>query len=400
MLFLYKVLDEGGAAREGTIDATSEDAAIASLQRRGFTIVSIEEQEERGKGLSLTLFERVTTREIVILSRQISTLFEAQISALRIFRLLSAESTSPLLARKLAAVADDIQGGNAISKALSRHPDVFTPFYVNMVRAGEESGKLDETFLYLADYLDRSYEVTSKARNALIYPAFVIFTFVTVMILMLTLVIPKLSEIIEESGQEVPLYTKIVVSLSAFFVDYGVFLLIFLAVGAVFLWRFARTPRGAVMVDAFKISIPYVGEIYRKLYLSRITDNLATMLQSGIPMVRGLEITSSVVDNEVYSRILLEAAEAVKGGTAVSDALGRHGDIPSIVSQMAKVGEESGELGSILKTLAKFYQREVTNAVETLVNLIEPVMIVLLALGVGVLLASVLLPIYNIAGSI
>ena len=333
----------------------------------------------------------------MILSRQMSTLFEAQVSALRIFRLLSAENDNPLLAKNLAQISDDLQGGTSISGALSKHPSVFSNFYINIVRAGEESGKLDQSFLYLADYLDRTYEVTSKARNALIYPAFVVITFISVMVLMLTLVIPKISGILIESGQEIPIYTKVVLGISDFFVDYGLGLLALVVVGGVVLWRFFRTTEGKRVLSQIKLSIPYVSRLFRKLYLSRMADNMNTMLLSGIPMIRALEITSDVIDNTVYKEIFTDAISRVKAGSSVSDALSRNDEIPGIMIQMIKVGEETGDLGNILKTLARFYTREVNNAVDTLVDLIEPIMIVLLGLGVGFLLSSVLIPIYNIA---
>jgi len=401
MLFNYKAIDASGNEREGSIDAINVDVAISSLQRRGLVISSIEPAEEKPFwGRRIALFERVSNKDIVILSRQIATLFEAQVSALRVFRLLAAESINVPLQKALFAVADDIQGGSSISKALSKHEAIFSPFYVNMVRAGEEAGKLDDTFLYLADYLDRTYELMSKTRNALIYPAFVISTFVVVMVLMLTLVIPRISSILIESGQDIPIYTKIVVGMSNFFVTYNVFLLILLIVGGFFLWRFSRTEQGQLSLSRFKISTPYIGDLYRKLYLSRIADNLSTMLSSGISMVRALEITASVVDNVVYERMLLESAQAIKAGKSVSETFEGYREIPSIMVAMVKIGEETGELGNILKTLAKFYNREVSNAVDTLVTLIEPVLIVALGLGVGILLTSVLIPIYNISSGI
>lgn len=402
MIFKYQAIDDKGAKQEGTIDAVSRDVAITSLQRRGFTVSSVEEAEETPGFLSanLTLFESVTNRDVVLLSRQISTLFEAQVSALRIFRLLASESEKPLMQRVLTEVADDLQAGTTISKALSKHPKVFSTFYVNMVRAGEEAGKLDETFIYLADYLDRTYEIMSKARNALIYPAFVIATFFIVMILMMTLVIPKISQILIDAGQEVPLYTQVVISISNFFVTYGAFLLILLVIGGFFMFRYVQTEAGKAAWDRLMLSTPFVGELYRKLYLGRVADNLATMLASGISMVQATEITASVVGNSVYEEIFMDVSRAVKGGGTISGAVANRPEIPGIMSAMIKVGEETGELGSILKTLAKFYQREVMNAVDTLVDLIEPFMIVVLGLGVGILLASVLIPIYNISASI
>jgi type IV pilus assembly protein PilC len=313
--------------------------------------------------------------------------------------MLSAEIDNPFLRKALIAVTDDIQAGNSISKALAKHPDIFSDFYVNMVKAGEETGKLNETFNYLADHLDRTYEVVSKAKTALIYPAFVIGVFIAVMILMFTVIIPKISGILLDSGQPVPFYTSIVFAISNILINYGIFILVGLVVVTFFLIRFLRTDEGKKAFARFKLGVPFVGDLYRKLYLSIIAGNMNTMVLSGIPMVRAIEVTASVVGNDVYKEILDNSVIAVKSGGSFSQSLSDNPDIPSLLVQMIKVGEETGELGSILKTMALFYEREVVNAVDTLVGLIEPIMIVLLGLGVGTLLASVLIPIYNIAQS-
>ncbi len=402
MLFNYSAVDQTGAKKEGGIDAVNVDIAIASLQRRGLVVTNIREAETSDGFLSknIAIFDRVSMKDVVILSRQLSTLFEAQVSALRIFRLLAAETENMTLAKKLTTIADDLQSGNSISASLSKHPKVFSEFYVSMVKAGEESGKLDETFLYLADYLDRSYELQSKVKGALIYPAFVVVTFITVMILMFTMVIPKISGILVESGAEIPVYTKVILGMSNFLVSYGFVILAVLIVAGFFGIRSIRTPTGKFAFDRFKLGIPYISGLFRKLYLARLSDNMSTMLSSGIPMVRSLELTSNVINNQVYRSILSEAAEAVKGGKTMSEALSVDSQaIPGIMTQMMKVGEESGELGKILKTVAKFYAREVTTAIDSLVSLIEPAMIVLLGGGVAILLASVLVPIYNIASA-
>ncbi len=402
MLFNYKAVDAAGQDSQGSVDAVSIDVAISSLQKRGLIIVTINPAAPEGNILnrSIGIFSHVKNKDVVILSRQIATLFTAQVSALRVFRLLASETENSVLGKILAEVADDIQGGASISKALSKHPKVFTSFYVSMVRAGEESGKLDETFLYLADYLDRNFAVTSKAKNALIYPAFVIFTFIAVMSLMLTVVIPKVSAIITESGQPIPVYTQVVIGLSNFLSDYGILFLIALIILGFVFFRMKKGDKGELMVDQIKLSIPYIGGLYKKLYLSRIADNMNTLLISGVAMVKVLELTADVVGNKVYENVLRSSLELVKGGQPLSESLARFDEIPSIVVQMAKIGEETGQLGHILETLAKFYQREVVNAVDTLVDLIEPVMIVTLGLGVAFLLASVLIPIYNISASI
>jgi len=401
MLFSYHALDKDGHERAGTVEALSVDVAVSTLQRRGLIVSSIEPVTKKsGLNIEIGLFKRVSNKEVVILSRQIATLFEAQVSALRIFRLLAAEVDNKYLAEIMTQIADDLQGGSPISKALGRHPKVFSNFYVNMVRSGEESGRLSETFGYLADYLDRTYEVMSKAQNALIYPAFVIGVFFIVMALMLTMVIPRIAGILKDSGQQIPLYTQVVISVSDFLVKYGFLFLIAMGVGAFFAWRSLQTGTGRLFFDKLKLEVPYVGDLYSKLYLSRIADNFATMLVSGVPVVEAVEITASVVGSPTYEELLKDVGESVKGGASISDALSKHAEIPGIMTAMVRVGEETGELGNILTTLAKFYQREVTTAVDTLVDLIEPMMIVLLGLGVGTLLASVLIPIYNLAGSI
>jgi type IV pilus assembly protein PilC len=401
MLFKYEATTKNGQSQNGSIDAPSQDVAITSLQRRGLIVISVIAEGTQGMwGFNnAPLFGRVNPREVVILSRQIATLFEAKVSVLSTFRLLATESSSVILQKKLTQVVDDIKSGVNISSSLAKHPDVFSDFYVAMVRSGEESGKLSETFTYLANYLDRSYALVSKAKNALIYPMFIVISFIVVMILMMTFVIPKLAEILLDTGQELPIYTKIVVGISQFTADYF-FVFIFIAVAIViFLLRYLPTADGQMALSKFKLSVPYISRMYRKFYLSRIADNLNTLISSGVSMVRSIEITAEVVGNEVYREILEETAEMVKAGNAVSDIFDRHEEIPSIMVQMIRVGEESGKLTFVLDTLSRFYQREVDNEVDTLVGLIEPVMIVLLGLMVGILLTSVLVPIYNVASS-
>ena len=402
MLFGYKAIDKTGTPREGTVDAQNIESAIETVEGRGYTIISVDPvvTETSVLDFEISWFDRVKPKEVVILSRQIATLFEAQVSALRIFRLLAAENSNPKLQKILTEVSDDLQGGSTISRALAQHPDVFSTFYVSMVKSGEESGTLEKTFMYLADYLDRTYEVLSKAKNALIYPAFVISIFIGVMLLMLTLVIPKISQILLDAGAEIPIYTRIVIWVSDFVSSYFVFILIFFSLAAVVYWQFEKTDAGRRTIDEFKLTIPFIGMLYEKLFLTRICDNLSTMLTSGISMMQALEVTAEVVDNAVYKEIIESTIVDVKGGKSFADSIAEYPEIPGVLAQMSKVGEETGKLGDILSTLALYYRREVNNTVDTLIGLIEPAMIVLLGLGVGVLLASVLIPIYNITGTI
>ena len=401
MLFNYEAFTNSGEKKTGAVEANSKDLAIAAIQRRGLIVSTITESEKKAF-FKKDLFEKkkIPMKDIVTMSRQMSTLFESQIPALKAFLLLSENTPNKKLAGILAEVADDIKGGTYISAALSKHKEAFSEFYVNMIKSGEESGKLTQTFSYLADYLDRQYQLTSKTKNALIYPSFVIGVFVIVMILMFTFIVPKLSDIIAESGTEVPFFTKIIMGASQIFVNYGLYMLALVVVLVVLLLRYARTEKGKMYFDRLKITFPIIKNIYQKLYLSRIADNMDTMLSSSIPIVRAIELTSSVVGNIIYRDILKEITESVKTGNSLSASFGMHEEIPSIMSGMIKVGEETGSLGNILKTLGSFYGREVNEAVDSMVSLIEPIMIIALGLGVGVLLASVLMPIYNIAGGI
>jgi len=401
MRFIYTAIDEDGNEKKGHVDTYGKDAAISQIQQRGLTILDIDEEGDNVPiwERRITFFESVSNKEVVILSRQIATLFQADVSALKVFTLLgNASADNPMLQDALFDMVDQLKEGNSISKAFAKHTDIFSDFYVNMVAAGEESGNLSDTFEYLADYMDRNYELTSSVKSALVYPAFVITTFVAVMVLMLTTVIPNITEIIIESGQEPPIYTKIVIALSDFLVSYGLFLLIGLLVGGYGIyWYVTETDEGEEIMADLKLALPYLGNLYQKLYLSRLCDNMHTMLRSGIPMTRAIEITASVIDNRIYHEMLMKAVEDIKGGRSIADSLSGNEQIPSIMVQMMQIGEETGELGNILKTLSSFYRREVKNAVEALVSLIEPIMILMLGLGVGGLLASVLMPIYNLS---
>jgi type IV pilus assembly protein PilC len=400
MLFVYKTLDKEGKSTTGEIDSFNIETAIKNLQSKGLVLSSIKPKDAGNLMQKIPFLNKVSNKEIVILSRQISTLFESHVSALQVFKLIGTEAENPILRKNLLEVVSDLQGGASISESLSKHPDLFSDFYVNMIKAGEESGHIDDTFAYLADYLDRTYEVTSKAKNALIYPAFVIFTFIAVMVLMFTVIVPKIGAIVKDSGQEIPLYTKIVFGVSDFMVNNAIIMITGVLLFVFALLWYSRTEEGKKQISIFRLYIPYVGDLFKKLYLSRFCDNMSTMIGSGIPILKAIEVTSAIIDNVTYKEIFNKSLIKVKAGSPLSLSLSGIDEIPRILVQMIKVGEESGELGKIMKTMAKFYQREVVNAVDTLVGLIEPVMIVSLGVGVGVLLASVLVPIYNIASSV
>ena len=399
--YSYKARTAEGKETEGTIEAVSVEAAVASLQRRNFLITSVKPIEESGGILgflsSFGFFDQVKQKDIVVLSRQLATLFDAKVPIVESFKLLVSESENVALRRVLAAVLDDIQGGIQMSQAMDKHPEVFSKFYVAMVRSGEESGKLQEIFSYLANYLERNYDLTSKARNALIYPAFVFFVFIAVMVLMLIYIIPPIASLLKESGQALPIYTTIIISFSDILRRFGVIVLLFFAAVIIFLIRYKNTESGKIYFAKLNLSLPILGGIFKKIYLARIADNLHTLISGGITIVRALEITSEVVGNEIYRRIVLDSVESVKGGSMISDAFAKYDSIPPLLSQMIKIGEATGKLDYILGSVSNYYTREVTNLVDNLVTLIEPVLIIFLGLGVGFLAVAILLPIYSIS---
>lgn len=397
--FNYKARTPDGEARSGIVEARTLDTAIDVLQRSNLIVTEIKPAGDASTvlGRRVKFFDRVKLRDIVIFSRQLSTLFQAKIPVTQALRTLAAETESAPFRAVISEVLDDVSAGSSLSQAMAKHPDVFTRFYVSLIRAGEESGKLEEVFFFLADYLERSFALTSKARNALIYPAFVFAAFIGVIIVMLVVVVPRLTSIFAELGQNVPFYTQLIISLASFLQQWGIAVLMFLAVLGVIAWRFSQSRSGEFFYDELKIHLPLVGGLLKKIYLTRLADNLSTLILAGIPIIRALEITSDVVANRVYQNIILDAADSVKAGNTVSASFEKHPEIPPLLTQMIRVGEESGRLDFILKNASAFYQRDVDNLLENFVSLIEPALIIFLGAGVGILVAAVLVPLYNLS---
>ncbi|KKU52193.1 MAG: hypothetical protein A3H69_03110 [Candidatus Sungbacteria bacterium RIFCSPLOWO2_02_FULL_47_9] len=401
--FNYKARTPEGEVREGVIDVVNADAATDSLQKSGLIIVSLQEVKKQRSGGSLLRFfggNSVKARDLAIFSRQIATLFDARVPVIRALKTLVVEAQSPVLQETISDILDDVSGGSSLSLSMSKHPNVFSYFYVSMVRAGEESGKLQEVFSYLADYLERSYEIGGKIKNALIYPAFILGVFILVIVLMLVVVVPKLSSIFIETNTPVPFYTQIVMQSSAFLRSYGIFVLIVATGGVIFLLQYIRTPRGKELLDVIKLKVPVFGNLFQKFYLSRIADNLASLINSGVPIIRALQVTASVLDNKVYEEVILDATRSIKSGNTIGAALEQYEEIPPLMTQMIRIGEDSGRLDFILNALARFYKRDVDNMVAGIVSLIEPALIVLLGGGVGILVASILIPLYSLSTSI
>jgi type IV pilus assembly protein PilC len=406
MIFEYSWLNNNGNKEEGEVEATSVDSAILVLQKKGITtILEVKEKVDKKNNIIYQatgkLFkEKIKPKDVVLFSRQVSTLFEAGVSALRAFRLLAQENENKTLQEEIMGVADDIESGIALSEALSRRPDLFSNFYVNMVKAGEESGKLNEVFLFLADYLDRNYELNQKIKKALTYPGFVIGTFFAIMVGMLTFVVPKMANMFAEEGAELPMVTQIVLFVSDLFVKYGPITFPILFGLGFWFYKWSQTDEGGYIVDSNLIKVPVLNNLLQKIFLQRLSDNMSTMLSNGVPIVRSIDITTSIVENRVYKQLMGRVSVKVQTGKSLSKALYEEPLVPNILVQMVHIGEETGELAYILKNLSNFYRRELDTAIDSMIGLIEPAMIVSLGVGVGVLVSAILLPMYSLTDAI
>ncbi len=407
MLFHYSWLNDNGNKEEGDVDATSLDNAIVIIQSKGIkTILEVKEKMDKENNIvgavknSKFFKQGISSKDIVLFSRQVATLFEAGVSALRAFRLLAQENENKTLQEEIMAVADDIESGISLSDALSKRPELFSNFYVNMVKAGEESGKLNEVFLFLADYLDRNYELAQKIKKALTYPSFVIGTFFAIMIGMLTFVVPKMANMFAEEGATLPLVTRMVLFVSDLFVKYGPITFPILGILGFMFYRWTKTEEGALAVDEFSMKVPVFKDVIQKIFLQHLADNMNTMLTNGVPIVKSLDITTSILENKVYKKLMMRVSQKVQTGKSFSKALYEEPLVPNILVQMVHIGEETGELSYILKNLATFYRRELDTAIDSMIGLIEPAMIVSLGVGVGVLVSAILLPMYSLSDAI
>jgi type IV pilus assembly protein PilC len=399
MKFKYQAKNEKGEMQSGTAEASNEAAAIKILQTHRLVVVSIVPMMEVSALFrSVKFLQKVPGKDLVIFSRQLATLIEAKITLLEALKTLHKQTNNAFFKEKIFEIANDIEGGRSLSFALAKHPKVFSEFYVNLIKAGEVSGNLQESLTYLAEHVEKQYDLENKIKGAMAYPAFIMLAFFAVGIIVMVYVIPQLTAIIEETGQELPITTRILIASSHFLRYYGWILIIFGITMGIGTKRYISTPEGKMNWDKIKLKLPVMGELLRKIALVRFSENLSTLVKGGVPIVRSLQITGSVVGNEVFKNLIFKTAERVKSGTSIAKSLEESPEVPLIVVQMISIGERSGKLDSILDNIARFYTREVNNVVDNLSTLIEPVLIVMMGIGVGIMVSAILLPIYNIAG--
>ncbi|MBA7647948.1 putative type II secretion system protein F [subsurface metagenome] len=402
MKFNYQARTKEGETQTGTVEAGTREAAIETLQRHDLVVVFLEKVSEVPiYARSLKFLQRIKVKEITIFYRQLAILFEANISPLEALKILGEQTRNPLFKNLIFDVEKDIRAGEPLSQAMAKHPKVFSNFYINVVKAGEATGKLHEVLKYLADHAEREYNLNHKIRGAFTYPAFIFGLFAIVAVLMMVYVVPQLTLMLEEVGGELPFATKVLIFTSSFLKKW-IWLVVLIVIGlAVALMRFIKTEKGRYILDVIKLKIPVFKSLFQKMYLARFAENLRTLLIGGIPILKALDITATVVGNKIYEKIIKEAREKVKVGGNISSAFANYPkEITPMVSQMVGVGEKTAQLDYILERIAIFYKEEVDRTVANMTQLIEPFMILILGIGVAFLVSSILMPIYNISMSL
>ena len=401
MEFLYQAKTQAGELVTGRVDASSEEQAVNALHQKNLAILSLEESRKSLIFQDITkVFSKPSQKDLVLFTRQMATLVEADVPLVEGLHVLVKQADKESFRNVVLSIVSLVEGGSSLSAALAGHPRIFSRFYVSLVRAGEVAGKLQATLSYLADYLERSASLNSKIRGALTYPAFVLFAMVVVTIILMTTVLPQLLSIIEDAGvQDIPFTTRALITITGFVSQYLILLLILLIGGIILLLYYIKTPRGRDRFDNFKIKMPQFGKVIRSFYLARIAETLATLIKSGVPILDGIGITADVVGNEIYRSILLQAKENVQGGGTISEIFEKYNEIPTLVVSMLAIGEKTGRTDFMLENIFNFYKAESENSVQNLSQLIEPVLILVLGLGVGLLVSAVLLPIYSLVGA-
>ena len=396
--FSYQAKTKEAQVVQGVVDAPNQNIAVDILHGKGYIILSLEPLSKSFTDYDINqIFSRPNNKDLVIFTRQLSTLIDADMPLSEGLRTLARQVEKVSFRKIISNVGESVEGGSLLSAALAQYPNLFSNFYIKLVQSGEVSGKLHESLLYLADYVERSQAISSKLRSALTYPAFIIFSLITVTIIMVTYVLPQLLSIFKESGiTDLPITTLALIWLTDFVAAYMPFLVI--SFGSVIFMTiyYFRTPNGKVVLDKISIATPGLGVIVRNLYLARIAESLATLMKSGIPILDSLRITADLVSNNVFRNIVLDAEENVKGGGSISGALVKYKEIPPLFSSMISIGERTGKMDFILEHISRFYKTESENSIQGISQIIEPALILILGMGVAILVSSILLPIYSV----
>ena len=401
MKFKYTVLNKKNNKKEGSVNANGREEAIRILKQNNNKIIELEIQGDSPLVFLTSLFNKVSTKEFVVFSRQLAILIDSNVPLIQALRSIYVQTENDFFAGKIQEIIADVEGGNSVSGALSKHPTVFSSFYVNLVKAGEVSGNLKQSLNNLADNIEKNYDLTNKLKSAMYYPAFIFSTMLLVGFLMMAFVLPSLLEILKESDSIVlPLQTRVLIWLSDLFAAYWWALgpAILGLIGATV--YYFRTEDGRKEFDQIILKIPIFSKILENIYIARFSENLTSLLKNGLTINVALNITADVIGNDVYREVIKDAVFRVKKGDKIGDVFENYDIFPPIVIQMIQVGESTGRIDYSLSKITDFYTKEADTMVKNFSSLIEPIIMVILAMGVGILVSAILLPIYQISQSI
>ncbi|MGI6341182.1 MAG: type II secretion system F family protein [Minisyncoccales bacterium] len=402
MKFEYQARTKSGDVKKGVIEAVSK-MAVVDLLHKNKLFPTIIKEETKGKGLNteLKIFEGVSSKEIVIFTREIAIMIESNVPPAKALEALGEQMSNKSFKEKIFKISADIREGVTLSKAFSKYPKIFSTFYVNMLRSGEISGTLPEVLRKIADHLENEYYIRTKTMGAMVYPIVVLVVFAIIFTVVVVYIIPGLVEVLESSGAELPLVTKIVIGVSNFVVNYWWAVLLILIGIASFVYYYPKTKEGKQVTDAILLKVPVLGNFQKNIYMNRFAENLATLLSSGKPITEALEVTADLIGNNVYREIILQARDGVVKGQKISDSLVNYPKyISPLFVQMVAVGESTGKISETLMNVVRFYKTEIETFVDSISNIIEPVLILGLAGMVGLLVAAVFLPLYQIGGTL
>jgi type IV pilus assembly protein PilC len=396
-IYYYKAKNQDGRSRSGHLVALSENEALGKLRRRELSPVKIRDvSRDLDTRISLFLF-KPKNKDLVIFSRQFSVMISAGVPVVESLKVMVDQSSNLYMQRMITQITSEVDGGATLSDALGKHPKFFSYFFINIVRSGETSGKLDEVLNYLADEMEKNYDMNKKFSGAMIYPAFIISALGGVAVMLMVFVIPQLTSVLTETGTVLPLSTRVVLAVSGFFQKYLILLIISLGTLIFLIRAYIRTPQGTRYADELLLRLPIFGDLFNKIYLIRFTRSLSTLLKGGVTITRALEVAGAVAGNTVYQDLIKKTLLSINDGRSISSVMEASSQIPKMVPQMVSIGERTGKLDMVLDKVTDFYSREVTNKLNNLSTLLEPIIMVVLGVGVAVMVAAVILPMYNMA---
>jgi type IV pilus assembly protein PilC len=393
--FQYKVRDRAGNVTTGSLVADSEALVLARLREQGFTPLDVKRQK-RGIGQIEFGGKKVKLKQVAVFSRQFATMVNSGLPILRAISILAEQTDNKELARVLNEARLDVEQGASLSGALGKHDHVFNNLYVSMVKAGETGGSLDTTLLRLAEMIEREVQLRGKIKSAMTYPVAVVALVILIMSAMLLFVVPQFKGIYGQLGGTLPLPTRSLLFLSDAFKTYWYIVLGGAIVGRFFFRRYKKTEDGRAKVDALKLRAPVFGQLFHKTALSRFSSTLAMLMRSGVPILQALEIVSDTVNNKVLGRAIGDVQLSVRDGESIAKPLTKYPVFPPMVVQMIAVGEETGQVDTMLEKIAQFYDQEVEAAVDALTSLIEPILIAIIGGCVGAAVVALYMPMFNI----